>query len=170
MNGWMKKSMVATVVALTSVTLAGAALADEHGRKGEGQRSHQMTPEKLMERAESRLDTLESKLNITDEQQDAWTTYRAKMLERAERMSEHMQQRREGERERPATAVERLRYMEERGEARLEALREMRVATEAFYAELNEEQREAFDAEHRGKRGEGRKGHHGGKHGAGNES
>lgn len=170
MNSWMKKSTVATVVALTSLTLAGAALADSHGRKGEAQRGgwHQMTPEKMQERAESRLDKLESHLEITDAQQDAWATYRENMLERAEHMAARMQERRSGDRERPATVIERMERMEAAGEARLEALREMRVATEAFYAELSEEQREAFDAQHRGKRGEG-KGYRG-QRGGGSES
>ncbi len=154
----MKAMMVAVTVAVAGMG-AGSALA--WGGKCEGPRGgkaawHQMERGGMQERASARLEQLETALALRDDQRAGWDAWKEAMGERAGRGGEHRAAMREGER--PRTALERMERMEAYAAARIEAMGEMRKATEAFYATLDEAQRKTFDEQFGPRsRGEGRR-------------
>lgn len=155
MPGRIKRNVMVIMMAATGAAFAGAALAEQDCEKGDRDHAgwHGMTPEKMQERTESHLQRLESRLELNAGQQSAWEEYREHVLEGAERMAEKLDARRSGDRgHRKATVIERMERMENMAEKRLEALRETRAATAAFYDELDESQQETFDAQYHGKR------------------
>ena len=125
-----------------------------HGMK------HRADPATLMQRADQRLAKLESALALAPGQQAAWNEFSSTMRGKAAQSAERIEAMRN--RERAATAVERLERMEEFGKERLESMQEMRKAVSALYAQLDVSQKKTFDEQFRfgrpGHRGDGRRG------------
>ena len=96
MKMWMKTTIAATMIATAGLTVAGAAMArgdcERGGPRGERAAWHQMTPEKMQERAGAKLEQLEEKLAIRDDQRSAWDTYKQSMLERSGEAAERMKE------------------------------------------------------------------------------
>ncbi len=110
------------------------------GRMGQGRMQGQARMESM---AEGRLAFLKAELKITAEQEAAWTGYAdavkgrvAAMKDMRGAMMEAMQS---------GSAVERMDARISGMEAMVAALKEIKPATEALYAALNEDQKELAD-------------------------
>lgn len=161
----IKTAVAATVIALGALG-SGIAMARggdcEGGMRGERAGWHQMSPERIKDRADLGLARLELALAIKPEQKAAWDQFKAAMLERAGKMATQMEAHAKDAP--PKTALERMERMETFGKARVADLAETRRDVQAIYARLNDAQKKVFDAEFReggfgGHGGHGRHGH-----------
>lgn len=119
------------------------------------------------EMADIMLVRIEHRLKVTDEQKQAFDSFKDATRTAVVKLSEGCPEGRgrrnasdedAGERKRP-TPVERLAMRQERLESSLEALKTYRPAAEAFYAALSDEQKKTLN-ERRGKRHAWRHGRH----------
>lgn len=137
-----KQGVLAAMILAMGVSLAGTAAAAPDGEVPRSERAekHEPRKERFAKQAEERFAELEKALSLRPDQQKAWAEYRESFVPAA---------RGEGQRhERAATAPQRAAQHEAFAEARLEHVRKVRSATDAFYGKLDEEQRKVLD-EHR---------------------
>jgi len=172
MKTWISTSLAAALAATVALGAPAATAAERdacggshsgmHGMK------HRMSPEHLTERADERIAKLQQALAIRPEQRAAWDEFGSVLRGNAQKAAEHM--RAMHERERPKTAIERMQRIEAFGEERIEAMRDIRKAAEALYANLDAAQKKTFDEQFHafepGRMG-GRGRHHGHEHGMG---
>lgn len=124
--------------------------------------------------ADIMLVKMEHRLKITDDQKDAFETFKGATRTAVAKLSEDCPERphrgaktdgdkkdEEKEAKKRLTPIERLAERQERLESSLEALKAYRPAAEAFYAELTDDQKEKL-TERRGKRHGWWRGRHGG--------
>lgn len=156
MNIRMKSPWIVAALVAAGVAVAGTAMARgdcAEVQRGDRTQKMAMVKERFEARVNQHFDALAERLALRDDQRPAWERFRASVTrgvgERGERVK----------REAAATAPERLQRMEKAAEARLERIRATLVATEQFYAVLDENQRKVFDAQ-RPQRHEGGKPHH----------
>lgn len=169
----IKAIVAATVVALGALgsgqVLARGGESGEGGMRGDRAGWHQMSPERMKDRAELGLARLELALAIKPEQKAAWDQFKAAMTARAEKRATQFAAH--AKEVAPKTALERMERMEVAGKARLAELAETRRDVEALYTKLGDAQKKVFDAEFRdggfGPRGRG--GMKGARHGGGSE-
>ena len=167
MKIWMKTSIAAAVIAAASLGTTAVFAWGGHGHGPHGGKAgvSQMEPAQVKERAAQRVELqmarLELALALNAEQKPAFESFKSAMKARAGRMADSMAGR--AAEARPATAVERMKRMEETGKHRLAELAETRKAVEAFYARLGDAQKMVFDAEFdkAGRHDFGRKGERG---------
>jgi Spy/CpxP family protein refolding chaperone len=95
--------------------------------------------ERMAERHEHRMAELKAKLNITPQQEAAWTAFAAAMQPPAppQRMSR--------EEAASLTTPERIDHMQQRAAERQERMTQRGEAIKAFYAQLTPDQQKAFD-------------------------
>jgi hypothetical protein len=150
----LTKTAIALALAATVGLGAGTVMArgpgdcgDESRGKGRTSMMKQMDPAKMGERMEKRLGDLQTALALKPGQAAAWDQFSLVVREKGKAAAEHMKTMRE--RERPATAVERMARMEAFGKERMAGMAEMRSATEAFYGQLDAAQQKTFDEQFR---------------------
>ena len=167
----MKTAHIALITTLVAGLGLGTGLAmarggDLEGYGPRGKHHHMMERggQAMQERAGARLDALQEKLALRDDQQAAWATYRQGIERRMEQARAQMEEMRGTKR--PATTPERMERRQQMAERHLQTMSEMHAATNAFYTVLDEDQRKTFDAqadrrgrwsdraERRGERGE----------------
>lgn len=92
---------------------------------------------------EGRLAYLKGELGITDAQAEAWTGYADAVKARVDLMQGMRQSMFEGMRQ--GTAIERMEVRIANMEAMLQAMKDLKPATEKLYAALTDEQRKVAD-------------------------
>lgn len=167
----IKTAVAATVIALGALG-SGYAVARggdhcEGGMRGDRAGWHQMSPERIKDKADLGLARLELALAIKPEQKGAWDQFKAAMLERAGKQAAQFEARAKDTP--PKTTLERMDRMETFSKARLAELADTRRDVEALYGKLSDAQKKVFDAEFRegGFGGHGHRGMKGVRHGAG---
>ena len=123
-----------------------AAMHGKHGHKNHAQR---------MEQRAKHLAALKAKLNLTAQQETAWSTFTASRQGQMRSMADRQALRTEMA---SMTTPQRVDRMLELSEARRAKMIERAQATKAFYAQLTPAQQAVFDAEAKFK-GHGRGGH-----------
>jgi len=95
------------------------------------------------ERVDHMLGFVEGMMNFTPEQEGAWAGLAGAVRNGSQRMAETCETVAKGQE--PETAPEKLAVLEAMLSARLDMLKEVRVAFDSFYATLSDKQREALD-------------------------
>ena len=90
------------------------------------------------------LKRLGEHLQLTEAQQPAWDAFLNAQREQMQKVRESM---RDGKKECPATALERMQAHEAQMQRHLAAMQAKRKATETFYGQLSAEQKAVFDKE-----------------------
>lgn len=102
---------------------------------------------RMQERVVYRLEKLGASLSLREDQQAAWTAFQGALLVGAQDARAGLKDHRGLIREMGAmSAPERLRLMEERMASHQAGLKKTREAVEAFYGQLDADQKNVFDA------------------------
>ena len=121
--------------------------------------------ERMQAGQSKRLQELKAKLQLTPEQESAWSSYTAALQTRPAHWAEHEQQHQELSRLSTPERIDRMKNLRAQHQSEMNALMDRRgEATKNFYAAINPEQKKVFDRETArmmpGRHGHGPAGHH----------
>ena len=159
----LRKTLVACTLLAAAATALQAQTPPAPATAASGPQAHARhhDPARMAERMNKRLAELKDKLQITAQQEAAWTSFTTAMQPRMDR------QRADRQALAGMTTPDRLDHMRALRERRNAEMDRRADATKAFYEQLNAEQKKTFDAEtaRMFTRGHGHKGKHHRHHG-----
>lgn len=161
-----KRWIAAALLGSACLSLSAPCLASGPGHAAATHQGHNAGPMKAQH--ERHLQALKSKLQLSPEQESAWTAFTAAMTPLARGAhSERQAQRAELAALSTPERIDRMRVMREQRQAEMNARADRRgEAAKALYASLRPEQRKVFDDETaRLMRQHGEHGHRAGRHG-----
>jgi periplasmic protein CpxP/Spy len=142
---------LASICILAGLNLAGLGYGYAADAPQPPMKEYQESPRREMKDpvvvVQRHLDTLAQKLNLQPSQQDAWHTFSASMIKRAQEFAQARQARRCGH-ESPAKDVstpERLDKLAARMRVRADRLAALASDTRTFYDQLSQDQKTIFD-------------------------
>lgn len=163
--GFATQAQTTTPDAARAPAMAASGAKHHHGAMGSGKHGT-MDRAKWEAKAAKRMAELKAKLQITADQEGAWTAFTTAMKPPA-RMDHQRPDRAELAKLTTPERIDKMRALRTQHMAeRTAAMDKREEATKVFYAALNTDQKKTFDAEH-ARMGRHHGGHRGGHHGDG---